>query len=123
MVLERGRELLVSHLGDELRKHLVCELPFDVEDVAELVQEQVARVVDLGHSGSPLAPLGEPVYTVCVRGKPRLRRWAAADRKSAPVGALGRFLRLSDLAGSTRNQASRCRFVRFAASSDRSWPG
>ena len=53
MILERRAELVVLDLRDELRERLGCELPLDVEDVAELVDEQLARRGDFGHGVPP----------------------------------------------------------------------
>src|SRR5262249_38925911 len=48
--LESVLQLTVLNLADQLRQSLVDELPLDVEDVAELVQEELPRVSDLRHS-------------------------------------------------------------------------
>ena len=52
MALEAAPELLVGDLVDQLRERLLGEGPLDLENVAELVQEQVARCRDLGHEPS-----------------------------------------------------------------------
>ena len=49
VLLERVPKLVVRDLADQFRQHLVGELPLDVEDVAELVEEQLARRGDLAH--------------------------------------------------------------------------
>lgn len=41
MSLERLPKLLIGDLGDQLRKRLVDELLLDVQDVAQLADEQV----------------------------------------------------------------------------------
>jgi hypothetical protein len=50
VALEAGLELLVVDLLDQLREGLVCELPLDVEDVAELVNEEVSWCCELRQS-------------------------------------------------------------------------
>jgi hypothetical protein len=49
VALEAGRELLVVDLLDQLRKGLAGELALDVEDVAQLVEEQLPRARDVRH--------------------------------------------------------------------------
>jgi hypothetical protein len=47
MLLQSFAELLVGDLGDELRQHFVGKGVLHVHDVAELVEEELARGRDL----------------------------------------------------------------------------
>ena len=49
MPLEPLAEVRVLNLGDELRQDLAGQLLLDVEDVAELVQEEIPRCGDIWH--------------------------------------------------------------------------
>jgi hypothetical protein len=47
MALEPGLELLVGDLTDQLRERLLRQRALDIQDVAEFVEEEVARCCEL----------------------------------------------------------------------------
>jgi hypothetical protein len=73
MALEPGLELLIGDLADQLRERLVCQRALDVEDVAEFVEEEVARCCELRHS-CPFDWVGTLGYPSRPIGKRRLHR-------------------------------------------------
>jgi len=52
MLLQAFLELRILHFADQLGQRLFDELPLDVEDVAELMEEELSRTGDLRHSNS-----------------------------------------------------------------------
>jgi hypothetical protein len=87
VLLERGPELVVLDLGDQLRQRLVGELALDVEDVAELVDEQFALGRDLRHRMLLFSLRGVAFGTRGDRDETWIRVrtfWRAPNRRSPP---------------------------------------
>jgi hypothetical protein len=110
MRLEALLQLRVARLLGELRQRL-DEHVLRVKQVAEFVQEQLARVIHLGRHRSP--PLGrgdriEAFFAASTRGQTSLRK----DVRAHSVAARGRTSKANH--DNPRPPEARCREVRLA---------